>query len=154
MSYTVAVRHTFETGHRLPQLAGKCTSLHGHSWQVQVTVRGAQLDDNGVLLEFAHLKTQLRSWVDEHLDHGVMLGAADPLLPVLAAHGKVFTFGHGLAATLPWPTVEAVATLLGTVSTGLLATWMSDNPDGPALAVTAVVVRETAVNTATWTTRP
>jgi 6-pyruvoyltetrahydropterin/6-carboxytetrahydropterin synthase len=30
-THRVTVEHTFETAHRLPRLAGKCASLHGHS---------------------------------------------------------------------------------------------------------------------------
>ena len=35
--HAVKLLHNAETAHRLPHLGGKCTSLHGHSWQIQVT---------------------------------------------------------------------------------------------------------------------
>lgn len=144
MTHTVTVRHTFETGHRLPHLTGKCQSLHGHSWQVEVTVTGP-LTPDGTVVEFADLKRHLRGWVDTHLDHGLMLGEHDLLGPFLADHGKVYIFGiDPHTGDLPWPTVENVATLLARVMTDHL------NEQQPACTVTRVDVQETAVNRATW----
>ena len=146
--HTVTVKHTFETGHRLPHLAGKCQSLHGHSWQVQVTVAGDP-DLDGVLVEFAALKKHLRAWVDEHLDHGLMLGAGDPLGPILTDYGKVFLFGaptYPLTLNLYWPTVENVATLLARVMQQHLA----DTGQHTRCHVQQVAVQETSVNQATW----
>lgn len=123
---TVTVSHTFEAAHRLPFLGGKCTNLHGHSWGVQVTVAGYP-DADGILLDFAALKRDLRAWVDSRLDHAVLLGAADPLAEVLPVHGcNVFVFDPHQAGSLSaptgglltggrplaWPTVENVAELL------------------------------------------
>lgn len=156
---TVAVRHNFETAHRLPFLGGKCTNLHGHSWNVEVTVAGYP-DDDGVLIEFATLKRELREWIDRELDHGAMLGAADQLVPVLRGVGsKVFVFDpadrDGLCAgrmallnsrrPLPWPTVENVAELLRRVTLGIL----NGLDDDPARYAVHVHVTETAVNAAT-----
>jgi 6-pyruvoyltetrahydropterin/6-carboxytetrahydropterin synthase len=31
---SVTIRHSFEAGHRLAHIPGKCQSLHGHSWNV------------------------------------------------------------------------------------------------------------------------
>lgn len=89
----VKVRHNFESAHRLPQLGGKCTNLHGHSWWAEVTVAG-KLDARGIVVDFGVLKKSLRDWIDTHLDHGTMLGEADPLVPALIADGtKLFRFG-------------------------------------------------------------
>lgn len=147
-SHTVTVTHTFETGHRLPHLQGKCTSLHGHSWQVQVAVSG-HTDLSGVVVEFADLKRHLRGWVDHHLDHGLMLGHGDPLLDLLAPYGKTYEFGDAssdLTADLLWPTVENVATLLARV----MQQHLVDTGQSTRCHVEQVHVQETAVNRATW----
>lgn len=160
--HSVTVRHNFETGHRLPHLEGKCRSLHGHSWWAAITVGAESLGRNGIVVEYGALKAALRGWIDRHLDHGLMLGVADPLCDVLAQHGKVFPFGAmevpGLentllstimCADLAWPTVENVATLLARVTDTALSTV------GGLAAVDGarclrVEVRETHVNGATW----
>jgi 6-pyruvoyltetrahydropterin/6-carboxytetrahydropterin synthase len=162
----VTVRHSFETAHRLPALGGKCVSLHGHSWQVEWTVAGYP-DDTGVLVEYGHLKRVLRGWVDTRLDHGTMLGVADPLAPLLEGQGcKVFRFGVGgedpartrdaedLISDHPWPTVESVAVLLARAGSLCLAEATGGYLDGSdlrRLRVSRVCVQETAVNAAEWT---
>lgn len=153
MRHLVAVRHNAEAAHRLPQLGGKCTSLHGHSWHLEVAIAVPELDSRGIAVEFAAVKSKLRAWVDTNLDHGAMLGADDPLEAVLREHGKVFTFGsaHPLTHDLYWPTVENVAVLLARVTAGILdQLTAAQNPDGGDPYVAWTRVQETAVNSAEW----
>lgn len=137
--HAVTVKHNFETGHRLPHLPGKCQNLHGHSWWAEVTVEAPELA-GGLVVEFGPFKRRLRAWIDEHLDHGLMLGPDDPLLPTLTTAGKV----HVVPG---WPTVENVAALIGRVAADALL----DEVRAPGARVTAVRVSETHVNAATWT---
>ena len=128
---TVTVSHTFEAGHRLHSIPGKCTSLHGHSWRMEVTIGS---DTRTVLLPlFGTIKKAIRGWVDLHLDHGLILADDDPLLETLAAAGKVHVM-----PTLP--TVEAVAWMLLDTLTELLG-------DGDA-QVLSVRLSETSTNSA------
>lgn len=153
--HAVTLRHNAETAHRLPHLGGKCTSLHGHSWQLQVTATFPALR-RSIGAEFGAFKAGLRGWVDTHLDHGTMLGAGDPLMPVLSRFPdlKLYVFGRGhravaderLAADLEWPTVENVAVLLHRVGERVL-TGVDHAPGG---WVSLVEVQETAVNCAAY----
>ncbi|PFG50202.1 6-pyruvoyltetrahydropterin/6-carboxytetrahydropterin synthase [Amycolatopsis sulphurea] len=156
-AHQVTIEHTFETAHRLPHLGGKCTSLHGHSWQVVVPVIAPTLSDDVTVVEFGVLKAGIREWIDTYLDHGTMLGVRDPLaVSLYAERCKVFRFGADddqavdgtelLAADLGWPTVEAVAVLLRRVSQAVLAAL----PCAPDVRVGGVFVRETHLNTATF----
>jgi 6-pyruvoyltetrahydropterin/6-carboxytetrahydropterin synthase len=149
------IRHVFEAAHRLPHLGGACASIHGHSWGVAVTVTAPAVAADGTVTEFGALKRAVRSWLDSHLDNGAMLGVADPLLGAFTADGsKTFRFGAGLDASegeqqacdLPWPTVEAVAILIGRVAGSLLETI----PRADGSAVSEVTVAETRTNTASW----
>lgn len=140
MTATIMVSHNFETAHRLPHLPGKCQSLHGHSWWVDVTVAADNPDDNGVLVEFGAYKRELRAWIDQYLDHGTILGAADPLVqPLRDAECKVYTLDG-------WPTVETVARHLAYMATELLAV----TGHAPGAYVSSVEVRETHLNRAAW----
>ncbi|MCC9309114.1 6-carboxytetrahydropterin synthase [Kitasatospora sp. RB6PN24] len=153
MNHAVTVRHNFETAHRLPHLASKCENLHGHSWNVEVTVEAPELAA-GTVVEFGAFKRALRQWIDTFLDHGAMLGATDPLAPVLAGQGsKLFRFGatdpteqEQHATGLAWPSVEAVAELLARVAAEALHTL----PRAAGARVAQVTVTETAVNAAHW----
>jgi 6-pyruvoyltetrahydropterin/6-carboxytetrahydropterin synthase len=156
LSHAISIEHTFETAHRLPQLNGKCTSLHGHSWRVTVVVTAPVLAVDGTVVEFGVLKAGVRDWIDTYLDHGTMLGVGDPLVePLIAAGCKVFRFGvtpssdgapEGLAADLAWPTVEAVTVLLRRMSMHVLA----ELPRAVGAEVGRVVVREGQLNTAVY----
>lgn len=148
----VAVRHNFETAHRLPHLGGKCRNLHGHSWWVEIAVAGPKGRD-GTVIEFGEMKARLREWIDGYLDHGAMLGVGDPLVDALKADGtKLFRFGmpdadntyppERMATGLMWPTVENVAELLGRVTAHTIATL------APGASVSWVRVTETHVNAA------
>jgi 6-pyruvoyltetrahydropterin/6-carboxytetrahydropterin synthase len=140
--YEIMIRHNFETAHRLPHIPGKCRSLHGHSWWAEITVGAHQLNGDGLVVEFGPFKKLMREWIDRELDHGSVLGAADPLIPLLAANDcKVFTIPDG------WPTVEAVAALIFSVAEEQL--WTIENASSDA-RILRVTVRETAVNSATW----
>lgn len=147
MSAAVAVQHTFEAGHRLPHIPGKCQSLHGHSWHVRIEAAVAELDDRGMVVEFGPFKAQLREWIDTYLDHGLMLGHQDPLLPVLREHGKVAEFSP---ADGDWPTVENVADLIARAAQVAL----QRTPHAPRAYVSRVDVQETSVNQASWIGAP
>jgi 6-pyruvoyltetrahydropterin/6-carboxytetrahydropterin synthase len=156
-AHQITVEHSFETAHRLPHLDGKCTSLHGHSWRVAVSVIASSLSEQATVVEFGALKAGVRQWIDTHLDHGTMLGVDDQLVePLVAAGCKVFRFGNDRAATagdaeafaadLMWPTVEAVAMLVRRMSQVVLAAL----PYADAARVGRVAVHETYVNSATY----
>ena len=47
---------------------GKCESLHGHNWKVEVIVCSESIDEAGMVMDFAELK-RLVNRVMEELDH-------------------------------------------------------------------------------------
>ena len=60
----------FEAAHRLPNVpAGhKCARLHGHSFQVRLSVSGEAPEPSGWVMDFAELKAAFKP-VLEQLDH-------------------------------------------------------------------------------------
>jgi len=66
--YEVMIQEEFSAAHALRGYRGKCENLHGHNWKVEVYVRGAQLDETGMLVDFKDLKEATRS-VMRYLDH-------------------------------------------------------------------------------------
>lgn len=61
---------TFEAAHRLPNLPDghKCTRLHGHSFRVEVRVRGTIDPVSGMVIDFADIKAAFAPLHDQ-LDH-------------------------------------------------------------------------------------
>lgn len=66
--YELTVREHFDAAHALRGYPGKCKDLHGHTWDVEVSVAGTELDDVGILYDFKKLKEDLRAILDEY-DH-------------------------------------------------------------------------------------
>jgi 6-pyruvoyltetrahydropterin/6-carboxytetrahydropterin synthase len=150
MSNSITIRHNFEAGHRLPHLEGKCQSLHGHSFWAEVTIEAQGRLHEGIAVEYGEAKAFLRGWIDREWDHGLILGAADPLVPILQPHGKVFVFPSP-------PTVESLAFYLGEVVVGPWCTDHNRDPqrgDLPAIRCTRVRIQETHVNAAEWSASP
>ncbi len=54
--YDLMIETQFAAAHQLRGYKGKCESLHGHNWRVQVTVSSEKLDDIGMALDFHDLK--------------------------------------------------------------------------------------------------
>jgi len=68
--------------------SGKCRHLHGHNGRAVIVLEGKQLDDRGMLIDFGDIKRALRTWIDETLDHRMILNRNDPALPSLQAQGE------------------------------------------------------------------
>jgi 6-pyruvoyltetrahydropterin/6-carboxytetrahydropterin synthase len=81
--YHVSCRIDFCYGHRLLDYAGKCRHLHGHNGRVVITIAADQLDHRGMVLDFTDIKRAVSAWIDEHLDHRMILNEQDPAVPAL-----------------------------------------------------------------------
>ena len=70
-------------GHRLLNYEGKCRHLHGHNGRAIITVESPTLDHRGMVLDFSDIKQVVSSWIDETLDHRMLLHQDDPAVPLL-----------------------------------------------------------------------
>jgi 6-pyruvoyltetrahydropterin/6-carboxytetrahydropterin synthase len=66
--FEVSVEEVFPAGHALRNYHGKCENVHGHNYRVRVTVQGPDVDENGLLIDFAEVKRLVRV-VKDRLDH-------------------------------------------------------------------------------------
>jgi len=74
--YELKIIAHFAAAHQLKMVAEKCENLHGHNWKLEVCVKGSELNDAGVLMDFGELKRHLSGIVDG-LDHQ-FLNELDP----------------------------------------------------------------------------
>ena len=66
--YALTVRSSFSAAHRLSEYEGNCERLHGHNWQVEITVESGELDSRGMALDFRVMKTALGE-ILSRMDH-------------------------------------------------------------------------------------
>ena len=69
--YDLMIKGHFDAAHALHGYPGECRELHGHTWDVEVVVRGGALDDVGIVYDFKTLKEDL-SVVLGPLDHAYL----------------------------------------------------------------------------------
>ena len=83
MTFRVSREIDFCYGHRLLNYDGKCRYLHGHNGRAIITIESQSLDERGMVLDFSDIKRVVSAWIDDSLDHRMLLNKADPAIPVL-----------------------------------------------------------------------
>lgn len=78
--YRVSQNIDFCYGHRLLNYEGKCRHLHGHNGRAVVVMEREELDPLGMVVDFADIKASIAAWIDDNLDHRMILCDADPML--------------------------------------------------------------------------
>ncbi len=66
--YILTVEDKFSSAHQLRGYKGKCENIHGHNWKVVLSVKGENLNNIGLLIDFNDLKSMLKK-VTDLLDH-------------------------------------------------------------------------------------
>ena len=66
--YELKIVTDFAAAHRLNNFNGKCESLHGHNWKVEVFLKGDRLNEAGLVQDFGVVKARTREVLAE-LDH-------------------------------------------------------------------------------------
>ena len=86
--YRVTKKIRFCYGHRLLRYSGPCRHLHGHNGLLEVHLAAERLDERDMVVDFDDIKKAVKTWVDENLDHRMLLSREDPCLPVLEELGE------------------------------------------------------------------
>lgn len=71
----------FETGHALHEYEGACKNIHGHSYELHVSVTisnqsGDFLPAPGFIIDFKDIKKIVNKSIVDHLDHKLILSKA------------------------------------------------------------------------------
>ena len=86
--FSVSREIDFCYGHRLLHYPGKCRHLHGHNGRAIITIEASGLDQRGMVLDFSEIKHVVSRWIDENLDHRMILNREDPVVPELQKLGE------------------------------------------------------------------
>jgi len=104
--YKVTKELHFCYGHRLMQYEGKCRVPHGHNARVAIDLASETLDPRGMVIDFTDIKGVLQRWIDDSLDHRMLLRQDDPLAKWLQEMGEpCFLLERN-------PTAEVIAELI------------------------------------------
>ncbi|MFN8396769.1 MAG: 6-carboxytetrahydropterin synthase QueD [Bacteroidia bacterium] len=70
MPFIITKKFSFEAAHFIPafEVGHKCRRMHGHSFQVEIKVKGEIQPQLGILMDFADIKAAVKPYID-YLDH-------------------------------------------------------------------------------------
>ncbi len=105
---TCTKRIEFDSAHRIPNHTSGCKMLHGHRYVIEATFAAEELDDMGMVIDFAIIKEKLGSWINKNWDHNTILYQGDLELGVMIENytgQKVFFVDF-------YPTAENLARFL------------------------------------------
>jgi len=104
MQYTITKKFRFESAHRLIKgYVGKCSSVHGHSWNGHIAVKMLGTDKYDMAVDFGELGYFTKE-IEMHYDHKLILAQEDEALIAfceLENSAYVTTIGN--------PTCETIA---------------------------------------------
>ena len=105
--YRVTVQQHFDAAHYLRGYQGKCERVHGHRFEVVVSVEAQGLDNIGIAFDFVELKRQLNQVLDD-FDHRCLndVSPFDRINP--SSENIAANIYQRLAALLPGVTLSSV----------------------------------------------
>ncbi len=79
----ITKQFSFETGHALYGYNGKCKNIHGHSYQLYVTVIGKPISNSnhvkfGMVIDFSDLKKIIKEEIVDVFDHATVFNKNTP----------------------------------------------------------------------------
>ncbi len=82
MNIRVTKEFNFEMAHALFNYDGPCKNIHGHSYQLAITVKGRPISDTlnfkqGMVIDFSVIKQIVSKVIIEKYDHALVLNKAD-----------------------------------------------------------------------------
>ncbi len=119
MQAEIVQEFTFEAGHYLPAVPEEhqCRRVHGHSYRIEVHVRGPIQEDTGWVLDFYDLEAVVQPVIDQ-LDHRMLNELPELANPTAERIGwwiwkRLQPKLPGLCSIVVWETSTARAIITG-----------------------------------------
>lgn len=116
-NHSIIRKIEFDAGHRVYMHESKCNNVHGHRYVIEIECSG-ELDKLGRVIDFSVIKSIFGQWIDDNLDHGMLIYRDDPLLNEWTSGSMS---GHKFFIMDSNPTAENIAELLYKKSSDLLS---------------------------------
>ena len=84
-TFRITRRLEFDAGHRIPNHQGQCRHLHGHRYQLEVTLQG-EINQNGgdseegMVMDFGLIKQIIQQIIIDPWDHSFFVANTDQVL--------------------------------------------------------------------------
>lgn len=133
----------FEAAHALYGYDGKCKNIHGHSYNLSVTVLGTPITEVsnvklGMVMDFGDIKKIVKQEIVDVFDHATVFNKNSPHL---ATAQSLIREGHHIILVDYQPTSEnLVLDFVAKIQAKLPKT----------IELYAVILQETATSTASW----
>lgn len=84
MNIRITKEFRFEMAHALLGYDGPCKNIHGHSYQLSVTLKGIPIDNpgasqTGMVADFTDIKKIVNAEIIQHFDHALVLNKTTPV---------------------------------------------------------------------------
>lgn len=76
-SQTIVRKGSFDSGHRVMNEKMKCFNMHGHTYLYELEFEFNQMEEIGYAIDFKELKRVACQWIDDYLDHGMIVNPKD-----------------------------------------------------------------------------
>lgn len=88
----------------------KCFNIHGHTYLYELTFKFNNIDSIGYAIDFKEIKRVACQWIDDVLDHGVILNPKDSkfIKCAMVLESKLWLMSLNGAAQYCNPTVENI----------------------------------------------
>jgi len=73
----VTRKGTFDSGHRVMNERMKCFNIHGHTYLYELEFEFNEMEEIGYAIDFKEIKRVGCQWIDDVLDHGMLLNPKD-----------------------------------------------------------------------------
>jgi 6-pyruvoyltetrahydropterin/6-carboxytetrahydropterin synthase len=108
MKIRITKHFDFEAAHALHGYDGKCKNIHGHSYQLFVTIIGTPIEEkdhpkNGMVLDFGDLKRIVKTEIVDVFDHSIVLNQNSDHLDLAK---RISDYSHRIVMVDYQPTSE------------------------------------------------
>ena len=76
----ISRKGNFDSGHRVMNEFMKCYNIHGHTYLYELTFSFENMEEIGYAIDFKEIKRVGCQWIDDILDHGMILNPHDTKL--------------------------------------------------------------------------
>lgn len=70
--YQLTIKDKIDSAHKLIGYHGKCANIHGHTWWIEITVIGTELNPLGILMDFKDIKQLIIPRTIQRFDHQLL----------------------------------------------------------------------------------